>query len=187
MRNRTRGLLKHDLLWGVGLGAAAVASTQILTWVGLGLTHWTWISINVLVVVFAVLGGRSLRRRLAAAPSLAQAALLIGLMILVSKVIYQAYMFVYINVVDPTWVDMVAEVSDAQLRAAGTSEERIASNIADFRNQWRTGYIFSLGIVRYELAHLILGFGTITVSAVRPWRRSSRQASAAAPGDAPNR
>ena len=42
MSAKIRGLLEHDLLWGLRLGAAVVLCIQVLTWVGLGLTFWTW-------------------------------------------------------------------------------------------------------------------------------------------------
>ena len=37
-------------------------------------------------------------------------------MILVGRVMYQTYMFLYINFVDPTWVDTVAEVWSGRSR-----------------------------------------------------------------------
>ena len=68
------GLLRHPLYWGLGLGAAVVLTIQILTWLGLGLSNLTWILQWSLVVVFAVLAGKSLARRLGARPRLLQAA-----------------------------------------------------------------------------------------------------------------
>ena len=173
MSAKIRGLLEHDLLWGLRLGAAVVLCIQVLTWVGLGLTFWTWTLTYVLVVVFAVLGARSLRKRSAARPGVVRTVVLITLMILVSRVIYQTYMFVYLNFVDPTWVDTVAEVWSAQLRHAGAADEKIAMNIAEFRNQWETGYIFSIGIVRWGIPQFILGLVAAAVSAAWSWRRSS--------------
>ncbi len=173
MQTDTRSLLQHHLLWGLGLGAAVVLSTQILTWVGLGLSHLTWVSTYVLVIVFAVLGGRSLQGRLGRAPGFLRAALLILVMILVSRVIYQTYMFLYINYVDPGWVDMVAEVWSAQLREAGQSADQIAKSIDGFRRQWETGYVFTLGIVSFGIAQFVLGLITVTLAVVRPWRRQA--------------
>ena len=43
-------MLRHHLLWGLGLGVSVVLCIQVLTWIGLGLTHWTWFSTYVLVV-----------------------------------------------------------------------------------------------------------------------------------------
>ena len=171
MGNEIRNLMQHHLLWGVGLGAAVVACIQILTWAGLGLSHLTWISTYLMVVLFAILAGRSLGRRLGERPRLLQAIVLMAVMILVSRVIYQTYMFVYINFVDPTWVDTVAEVWSAQLRDAGTADEQIDRQISHFRGQWETGYIFTLGIISYGIAQFILGLVAVVISAVRPWRR----------------
>ena len=167
----TRGLLKHHLFWGIGLGAAVVACIQVLTWLGLGMSHLTWFLTYVLVVVFAVLGARSLRQRLGSRPRFLQAVLLIAVMILVSRFIYQTYMFFYINYVDPTWVDTVAAVWAAQLEKAGTSPERIASQIDGFRRQWQTSNIFTLGIVSYGVAQFILALLAVVVAVVQPWKK----------------
>ncbi len=94
---RIRSLLEHDLFWGAGLGAAVVLCIQIRTWIGLGLTYWTFTLTYVLVVVFAVLGARSLRKRSAGSPGIGRTVVLIALMILVSRVIYQTYMFIYLT------------------------------------------------------------------------------------------
>ncbi len=169
----SRGLLKHHLLWGVGLGAAEVACIQVLTWVGLGLSHVTWILTYVLVVVFAVLGARSLHQRLAARPRFLQAVVLIVAMILVSRLIYQTYMFLYINYVDPTWIETVAEVWSGQLQEAGTPPEQIAKQIDGFRMQWRTGYIFTLGIVSFGVAQFVLALLAVVVAVVQPWKKTA--------------
>src|SRR5210317_766869 len=92
---------QHHLLWGLGLGAAVVLCIQILTWLGLGLSHLTWILTWLLVMVFAVLAGKSLGRHLGERPRFLQLLLLLVVMILVGRVVYQTYMFVYINFVDP--------------------------------------------------------------------------------------
>ncbi len=61
-----------------------------------------WLLPWVLIVVFALLAGRSLAKRLGTRPRLLQALLLLLVMILVSRIMYQTFMFVYINFVDPT-------------------------------------------------------------------------------------
>ncbi len=165
---------KHHLVWGLGLGAAVVLCIQVLTWLGLGLSHWTWISTYALVVVFAFLGARSFADRLGERPGFLGTVLLIAVMILVSRVIYQTYMYLYINFVDPTWLDTVADVWSAQLAEAGASEEEIGQNIATFRRQWETGYVFTLGIVSYGIAQFILGLVTAVVGVVQPWKGRSR-------------
>ncbi len=174
MSSNARIPWKHHVLWGVGLGAAVVLSIQVLTWLGLGLSHWTWISTYVLVVVFSFLGARSLGEHLGARPGFLRTVLLIAVMILVSRVIYQTYMYLYINFVDPTWIDTVAEVWSAQLAEGGVPEEKIGQSIATFRRQWETGYIFTLGIVSYGIAQFILGLVTAVVGVVQPWKGRNR-------------
>jgi len=124
-----------------------------------------------LVVVFAVLAGKSLGRHLGERPSFLQALVLLVVMILVGRVLYQTYMFVYINFVDPTWVDTVAEVWSAQLEDAGSSAEQIDQSIASFRKQWETRYVFTLGIVAYALPQLALGLLAMIVGVVQPWKK----------------
>lgn len=162
---------KHHLLWGLSLGATVSLCIQILTWVGLGLSHVTWILTYVLVAVFAYLAARSYRDLLGARPGFLRAVLLIAVMILVSRLIYQSYMWVYINFVDPGWVDMVAEFWSAQLAEAGVAEEQIAENIAIFRRQWETDYVFTLGILSFGVAQFVVGIVVALVGVVQPSRR----------------
>jgi hypothetical protein len=158
-------------LWGLGLGAAVVLCIQILTWIGFGLSHLTWVLTWLLVMVFAVLAGKSLGRHLGDRPRFLQALVLLVVMILVGRVLYQTYMFVYINFVDPTWVNTVAEVWSAQLEDAGSSAEQIDQSIASFRKQWETRYVFTLGIVAYALPQLALGLLAMIVGVVQPWKK----------------
>lgn len=164
-------LLGHHLAWGLGLGAAVVLTIQVLTWIGLGLSNWTWILPWVLVVVFAVLAGKSLARRLGKRPRFLQAVLLLIVMVFVARVMYQTYMFVYINFIDPTWVDTVAEVWAGQLEDSGASAEEIDRRVESFRKQWQTGFVFTLGLVAYTLPQVILGLLAMVVGVVQPWRK----------------
>ena len=161
----------HHLSWGLGLGAAVVLCIQILTWLGLGLSYLTWVVPWLLVAVFAVLAGKSLDRRLGERPRFLQALLLLVVMILVGRVLYQTYMFIYINFVDPTWVDTVAEVWRAQLDEAGSSAEQIDQSIASFRKQWETRYVFTLGIVGYTLPQLVVGLLAMILGVLQPWKK----------------
>ncbi len=165
------GQLKHHLFWGLALGAAVVLTIQVLTWVGLGLSNWTWILPWMLVVVFAVLAGKSFAKRLGARPRFLQAALLLLVMIFVARVMYQTYMFVYINFVDPTWVDTVAEVWTGQLEESGASEEEIDKRITNFRKQWETGFVFTVGLVAYALPEFVLGLLAMVLGVVQPWKK----------------
>jgi len=168
-----RGLLKHHLYWGLGLGAAVVLTIQILTWMGLGLSNLTWILPWALVVVFALLAGKSLGRRLGTRPRFLQALLLLIAMILVARVVYQTYMFVYINFVDPTWVDTVAEVWSAQLEESGATAEQIDEQVASFRRQWETGFVFTLGLIAYTLPQLVVGTVAMLLGVVQPWKKGA--------------
>ena len=165
------GVLQHHLYWGLGLGAAVVLTIQVLTWLGLGLSYWTWILPWALVVVFSVLAGRALERRLGKRPKFLQAVLLLLVMIFVARIMYQTYMFVYINFVDPTWVDSVAEVWSGQLEESGASAEEIDRQIMRFRKQWETSWVFSVGLVAYALPQVVLGVLAMILGVVQPWKK----------------
>ena len=167
-------LLKHHLYWGLGLGAAVVLTIQVLTWLGLGLSNLTWILPWVLVVVFAVLAGKSLTKRLGARPRFLQAFLLLIVMILVGRIMFQTYMFIYINFVDPTWVDTVAEVWSGQLAESGATAEEIDKRITSFRRQWETSFVFTLGLVAYTLPQVVLGLLAMVLAVVQPWKKDPR-------------
>lgn len=172
MTTRTSGSMVHGVRFGAALGAAVVSAIQILTWVGLGLTVWTWISSYLLVVLFTALAGRAFLKRGSSPPGMVQTLLMVTAMVFVAKVMFQTYMFVYLNYVDPTWVETVAEFWEGQMRESGTDEERIVANISDFRNQWRTRYIFTIGIVRYSVTELVLGTvsALVSMSITAKWR-----------------
>ncbi len=164
-------LLKHHLYWGLGLGAAVALAIQILTWLGLGLSNLTWLLPWVLVVIFALLAGRSLGRRLGSRPRFLEALLLLLVMILVGRLIYQTYMWVYINYVDPSWVDTVAEVWSGQLAEAGATAAEIDDRISNFRRQWQTDFVFTLGLVAYTLPEIVLGLLAMILGVVQPWKK----------------
>ena len=165
---------KHHVGWGAGLGAAGVVLIQVLTWLGLGLSHLTWILTFVLVAVFAVVAARSLGRRLGARPTLWQTVVLLAVMTVVMAVIGQLYMFVYINWVDPTWVDTVAEVWSAQMTESGAAPDEIDRNIDMFRRNWRTANVFTLGLVAFALRNFVVGLLVAVVAVVQPWKRRRR-------------
>jgi hypothetical protein len=164
-------LLQHHLYWGLALGAAVVITIQVLTWLGLGLSNWTWILPWVLVVVFALLAGKSLAKSLGTRPGFLKALVLILVMILVGRIMYQTYMFLYINFVDPTWVDTVADVWSAQLEESGATAEQIEKKITKFRKQWETGFVFTLGLIAYALPEVVLGLLAMVLGVVQPWKK----------------
>ena len=99
---------------------------------------------------------------------------------------YQTYMFVYINFVDPTWVDTVAEVWSAQLEESGATAEQIDKRITNFRKQWETGFVFTLGLIAYALPEIVLGLLAMVLGVVQPWKKgSSKRGSITAPSVQP--
>jgi hypothetical protein len=168
-------IVKGGLFWGLLLGLSEVACIQVLTWAGLGLSHLTWILTYVLVVILAITAGLAVEKGSAQRLGILNAAVLVLVMVLVSRVIYQTYMFVYINYLDPGWVETVATVWREQLRQGGANEETIAANISQFRREWETVHIFTYGIINYGIAHYILALFSVVVVVCRPWRLERRK------------
>lgn len=164
-------VIKVGFYWSLALGIAVAFAIQLLTWMGLGLSPLTWVSTYILVILFAVLSGAALGRAIGARPGLVSAGAMIAILILASRIIFQIYMLFYITYIDPSWVDATASFWQDQLRDAGQSDGAIKRTIEDFRMQWTTDYMFTIGIIRYGAPQFILGLIAIVLTAVRPWRR----------------
>lgn len=145
--------LKHHLGRGLGLGAAMVAATQVLIWLGLGLTDWPLYVTVALTGLFAERGVHSLEQLLGERLLSGQVALMIGVMTLIAALLHQAFMFLHVTYVDPTWVDNVAGVIEA---------ERGLPSAVDYQNRWRPGYVFTLGALWFAFKHWM--FGTFIVT-----------------------
>lgn len=164
-------LWKHHLSWGVKLGLAEVACIQILTWIGLGLSHLTWILVYLLVILFAVLSGKTLARRMGSRPGVLRTFLSMVVIVLVSRAIYQIYMLLYITYADPGWIETVAEVWTEQLQSAGVAADQIESKLDRFRREWQPANALTVGLVSYGVPQWILGTVAQLLLVVQPWKR----------------
>ena len=150
-------LVKNSILWGVYLGIALALGTQLLTWAGLGLTNWFVLLTYILVILFTAISLGKLKKADNGKLSFGKAALSVFIIILISRIIFQFYMFIYVNYIDPEWLDKVAEIWTQSMQESKLSSEEIEKNIARFRQSYQTSAMFTLEIFRYGASQFILG------------------------------
>ncbi len=148
---------KMIIKWGLLLGVAVALGTQILTWAGLGLTNWFLILTYVLVVAFSVLSLIELKNRRETTFNFLNAALTIAAIILISRLVFQTYMFVYTRYIEPTWVDTVAETWIATLQASDVDANGIEQQISSFRKSYETLPMFTSSLILYAIPQFVLG------------------------------
>ena len=163
-------LFKTSFKWGVFLGLALVIGTQILTWLGLGVTNWFAVLTFLLVIVFVALGLGNIKRANEGKLTFVNAALAVLMIVLISRYVFQLYMFVYINFIDPNWVNQVAETWTDSMKAGNVPVERIDRTIAAFRRAWEPVPMFTVQIFVMAIPQLILGLITSLFFVLRPRR-----------------
>lgn len=147
--------LEHHLRHGFELGAAIVASTQILIWMGREQTDWPMLASVTLTGLFAERGVRSLEKLLGERVLAGQVALMTAVMVLVAGFMHQAYMFVHVTYVDPLWI----------LDAGGRMEaEQGLPRALEFMDRWRSpGYVLTVGVFWFGMKHWAFGFFLATI------------------------
>lgn len=150
-------IIKNGLKWGVYLGMTLVIGTQILTWLGLGLTNWFVGLTFVSIIVIVSLSTANIKKINDDKLPFKTAALLVAIMILVSSYIFQLYMFIYINYIDPGWTEMVAESWTNTMQESELSSEVIHSRIESFRKSYKPLNMFTTEILRYGIVQFIIG------------------------------
>ena len=151
---------KTSIKWGISLGIGLVAGTQILTWLGLGVSNWFVVITLLFAVVFVALGLREIKRRNDGVLTMVGATLAVLMIILISRYVFQLYMFVYINYIDPNWVNQVAETWTTSMREADTPTALINQRIDAFRQGWQTLPMFTVQIIFGAVPQIVLGLIT---------------------------
>jgi hypothetical protein len=153
-------IARTSIKWGVFLGAALVIGTQILTWAGLGLTNWFVLLTYFLVIVFMALNFKELKVQLDGVLTFPNVLISIVLIVLISRLIFQIYMFVYTNYVDPNWVNTVAEYWTEKMRADNLTPEQIDQQIDLFRKAYVPLNMFTSELIFLGLPQMFLGMVT---------------------------
>jgi hypothetical protein len=149
--------IHHSIRWGFTLGLATSLATQILTWLGLGLSQWFNVISIALVVIFTFFCLQQLRTRLESRLTFKDALIHVVLLILIARVIFQIYMFVYTRYIDPEWVDTVSLSWSSSLEASGMEADRIEQTIEQFRKSYHPVPMFTTALIQYAIPQFIVG------------------------------
>jgi len=149
--------ISTSLKWGVILGFILVLVTQILTWLGKGTSNWFIILTYFSVVVVSVLCLSALKSKNKGDLKFLYAALGMFILIIVSRYIFQLYMFVYVNYIDPEWIVNTSRQWVALLQTQGISENIIEGRINAFHDSFDILYMFTIEIIKYGPPQFILG------------------------------
>lgn len=155
--------LKTIIKWGLLFGASVALGTQILTWVGLGLTNWFLVLTYLLVVVFSILCLIELKKSGEIKLNLLKAILIILGIILISRLIFQTYMFIYTRYLDPSWVDTVSQTWAISLKESNVAPDQIDRQINGFRKSYEVLPMFTSSLISYAVPQFIIGIITSTV------------------------
>lgn len=153
-------VLRNTIKWGIILGIAVSLSTQILTWLGLGLTNWFVIMSIILTVVFIALVSKNVQSVNGGNLSFINAIFIVIVLVLIARIIFQIYMFIYTRYIDPLWVDTVSDSWTTTLQNSGVNAEQINAQIQSFRKSYETIPMFTSTLVLYAIPQFILGFIT---------------------------
>ncbi len=150
-------IMPHGLKSGLGLGLSISLSTQVLTWLGLGLTNWYAITMNLLVIVFVVYGVRLLWLKNGKSISFLKVVLTVLIIVIISRYVFQLYMFVYTQYIEPEWVEEVSVFWANSLAEQGNSVNTIDNTIKAFKSSYKPINMFTIEIIRYGFFQFILG------------------------------
>jgi hypothetical protein len=150
-------IAKISLKYGLFLGVSVVICTQALTWLGLGLTNWFVLFTFLCVIIFSYLGVKELKLSSGGQISFGKAALSVVIIILLSRMIFQIYMFVYTQYIDPDWVNTVIESWTETLQEANTPADKIEKQMTAFRKSYEPLSMFTIQLINYGLPQIVIG------------------------------
>jgi hypothetical protein len=149
--------VKTIVKWGILLGVAEVIGTQMLTWLGLGLTNWFIIMMHVLTIVFVILSLKDLKKQTESKINFLHAVILVFCIVLIARLIFQIYMFIYINYIDPMWLETVAISWTTTLQEQNYTQDQIENTIESFRNSYKTIPMFTSALLMYAIPFIAEG------------------------------
>ena len=150
-------MYKSIAVTGLILGLSISMTTQILTWMGLGLTQWFVFFTYLLIVVFIITTQRRVWLQNNKSLSLYRAFLTVFLMVIISRYVFQFYMFCYTTYIEPGWVNKVSDYWTNLMLGEGKTIDYIDTQIESFRNSYRPINMFTIEIIRYGLGQMIIG------------------------------
>ncbi|NNF35056.1 MAG: DUF4199 domain-containing protein [Saprospiraceae bacterium] len=149
--------IKTALKSGLCLGIAQVVGTQILTWMGLGTSNWFPILMNILVIVFITLMLKQIKKAQGGKLKFLKALLHIVIAIVLAFYIFQLYMFIYINYIDPQWVENTASSWSQTMADNGVEQVDIDKRIDFFKNSYKPLSMFTIQVLNYGVPQIVVG------------------------------
>ncbi len=162
---------KTALKWGAYLGITQVIGTQILTWLGQGTSNWFPIMMTVLVILFITMMLKGIKSSEGGKLTFLKALVPIIIAIVAAFYIFQLYMFIYVNYIDPQWIDNTAVSWSQTMADNGVDQADIDKRIDIFRNSYKPLSMFTIQIINYGVPQMILG---IIVSLFFIFRRKKK-------------
>ena len=163
-------MIRTSIKWGLFLGITLVIGTQILTWLGLGLTNWFIAMTFMAVAIFSFLASKDLNAMFLNDFTYIKVVLCTMVMIIISRYIFQSYMYIYTNFIDPDWVRMVADKWTNMLEEQQVPESKISQQIAAFQKSYEPLRMFTVEIINIGIPQIILGS---IIMAITKWRTKS--------------
>jgi hypothetical protein len=149
--------VKAALKWGAYLGLAQVVGTQILTWLGLGTSNWFPILMNVLVIFFISILLKGIKSAEGGKLAFIKALIPIVIAIVTAFYIFQLYMFIYVNYIDPQWIENTSAAWTQTMTDNGVDQVDIDKRINFFKNSYKPLSMFTIQIINYGVPQIILG------------------------------
>jgi len=149
--------MKLIFKWGIALGIAVSLGTQILTWLGLGLTNWFLILTYVLLVFVLIFALKEISKIHAGNFKIMNGFLLIVGIIIISRLVFQIYMFIHTRYIDVEWIDSVAEAWEVALTSSNVATVQIENQVQNFRKSYETVPMFTSALLSYAIPQFIIG------------------------------
>jgi hypothetical protein len=155
--------MKTIIKWGIILGLAVSLGTQILTWLGLGLTNWFLLLTYALLIMVLILVYKELKHQHEGKIGFGKVLLWVFGIILISRIVFQLYMFIYTRYIDPEWIDSVAEIWKTALETSSNSNELIETQLDNFRKSYETIPMFTTALLSYAIPQFVIGLIASTI------------------------
>lgn len=152
--------LDTNIKWGIYLGLSVSLATQILTWFGLGLTNWFVFVTYLLVVLCIAWVCNMLKKKNGNQLKFSTALISVLIIVIISRFIFQGYMWVYTRYADPEWVNQVSLIWTDILKEENTPSDKIDQQIQAFIKSYETLPMFTIEVFKYAIPQLVLGVVT---------------------------
>jgi hypothetical protein len=144
MEEKKPKFLKSSLYWGVILGVVLIIYSLLLYFVDLSLEKWVqWVSYIIMIggIVLATINYRN--TELGGAISYGQALGFSTMVILFASLLSAIYTFVFMQFIDPGFVEKILQMTEQQLIDKGMSTEQIDMTV-EMQRKFMKPWLISL-------------------------------------------